>query len=481
MKTLKISFIGCLMALSVSQIMANRLWAAKNRNVPTVKVLQDNKSFYDDPRPFYSSDAFNYKKILPPEVYAQLSYDVEAMKKLWAETVGFRAPDVVNKVAPEIGPGTYSYKDKQMYPGLKALMTEYHYNRFKPGGSPFAGNFPEMKIVPTQQYYYALPIAEATKKNQTRLDEKSGLIREETFVAGLPFPRPEGKFKANQIFYNWQKRFLGWDNLYFISESRAWTKSLKEDSVLLNSGWILKLRGRAMEPHGWFDKRAQEQGEDRALSTTFTSPRDLFGNVISSIVYLDPEKYDQNMVYVNGLRRVRLMSSTDVQDSVGGADSIYVDHDGCSQKLSDTIFPSKLEMIAERELLIPSNHDGSLLMTSPAKGLEYHNLEWERRPVWVIKMTIHDKNFIYSYRNLYFDKETFLLCLAENYDQKGRLYRTFEYILTFVPDMGMPIMGATLALDHLDLHSTAGIPFCMPVPWAGRENIDLGHLFTKGK
>ena len=41
-----------------------------------------------------------YQKIMPPEVYKKVTYDVEAMKRTWAEVVGFRSPDVVGKVVP---------------------------------------------------------------------------------------------------------------------------------------------------------------------------------------------------------------------------------------------------------------------------------------------------------------------------------------------------------------------------------------------
>ncbi|MBT8339659.1 MAG: DUF1329 domain-containing protein [Desulfatitalea sp.] len=477
-------FVICIWAVTLAwAITAPTLWAAEEFSLVTVKAFQKNKAFYDDPRPLYLSDAINYKKILPPEVYAELTYDVEAMKKVWAENTGFRAPDVVGKIAPEIKPGTYSYKDKDKYPGLKALMSEYHYNRFIPGGPPFAGNFPEIKIVPTKQYYYALPIAQSTKKHmgQTQLDDKTGLIKEETYSAGYPFPKPEGRFKANQIYYNWLKRYCGWDSRYFIAETHGWTGSLREDSISINTGWILRLKGRVMKPYGFFDDRAKAEVEDRGISVSYISPRDMYGNVISQILYPEPDKWDQMMLYIGNLRRVRIMSSTDVQDSVGGADLIYLDNDGCSQKLSDTIFPSKMEMVAELEMLLPTNHTGSAYLTSPSKGVEFHNLEWERRPVYVIKMIQLDKNFVYSYRNLYLDKETLLLVFAENYDKRNRLYRTYESILTFDFDMGMPVMGCTLAMDHIDLHSVSGKGFTMPTPWVGREKVGLEYLFKKGK
>lgn len=461
---------------------AATLWAAEEFRTPTIKDLKDSKQGYDDPRPWYA-EAFSYKKILPPGVYAKLSYDAEAMKKLWAEIVGFSAPDQVYKIAPEIKPGTYSYNNKENLPGLKALMTEYHYKRFKPGARPHAGNFTEIKVVPTRQYYYALPVGEATKKylGQTKLDEKTGLIKEETYGAGYPFPRPEGKFKANEIYYNWMKRYWGWDSKYLVQDARGWTGFLREDVVGESDSWALKLNGRVMEPYGYFDKRAQAQGEHATFSFKFYGPRDMFGNIIVQTQYLDPDKFDQTMLYVNSLRRVRLMSSTDVQDSVGGGDGIYLDSDLCSQKLSLKVFPTKLELVAERELLFPNNHDGSAYISSPSKGLEYHNLEWERRPMYVIKMIQLDKNFVYGHRILYFDKETFFLRLVENYDQKGRLYRTYESIFTFIPDMGMPNYGDLLAQDHIDLHSSASHNIIMPTPWIGRDKVSLEYLFTKGK
>jgi len=472
-----ICFCAILLALGMKVSM---LGAAEEYKVITVKDLGDNKKILDDPRP-YLVEGLSYKKMLPPGVYAKLSYDVEEMKKLWAEIVGFKAPDVVGKIAPEIKPGTYSYQDKEKYPGIKALMTEDYYKRFNPGAPPFAGNFREIKVVPTRQYYRALPVAEATKKymGKTELDEKTGIIKEETYVSGFPFPRPGGNFKANQVMYNWSKRYWGWDSQYMIQDSVGWTGGHKQDNTLTADGWMLKLKGRVMEPYGCYDERAKEQGEDKVFSYKFYAPRDMFGNVISSLKYLSPDKYDQMMLYINALRRVRLMSATDVQDVVGGADTIYCDSEIFSQKLSTTVFPSKCEIIAERELLLPVTSDGSSYIDS--KELEYHNLEWERRPVYVVKMTMLDKNFVYGHRILYFDMETFMLHFIENYDQKGRLYRTSESVTAFFPEMGVFHYGDNLARDHLDTHSSFVRTFFTPYPSIDRTKVGLGHLTTKGK
>lgn len=479
MKQVKI-FVTCFLVLFLALgVMAPVLWAAGEFRI-TPQEMEGYKKFFDDPRP-YLKDL--YKKVMPPEVYSKVTYDIEEMKKLWAEAVGFRAPDEVGKIAPDIKPGTYSYKDKDKYPGLKELMIPMNYeNFFKPGGPPLAGCYPEIKVVPTRQYFWALPIGKATKENmgRTQLDGK-GFIKEETYTAGLPFPRPEGKFKANQIYYNWMKRYFGGESYTLASHGMGFTRSLKIDNDIVNTAWILRFQGRVLlEPYGWYDERAKKMGEDRGFNFYYEAPRDMFGDLIGVTKYLDPDKYDQMLLYINAIRRVRVMSATDIQDQIGGADNIYVDSDIVSQKLSEKLFPYKVELIAEREYLIPfASWDGSMYMSS--KGVEFHNIEFERRPMYVLKMTQLDKNFVYSYRILYIDKETFMLHLAENYDQKGRLYRTEEDIFDFIPEMGMFGYGVPLSYDHLDKHTTILRSLITPAPWVSRKELSLGGLVTKGK
>src|SRR5450756_210858 len=77
--------------------------------LPTLSNVDKHKAPYDDPRPYLTT--FGPKQVLLKDFYAKLSFDVDSMKSLWAELVGFKAPDIVGKVAPEIKPGKYTYKD----------------------------------------------------------------------------------------------------------------------------------------------------------------------------------------------------------------------------------------------------------------------------------------------------------------------------------------------------------------------------------
>jgi len=479
-KKTNIFVVSILVLFLTLGVMVPTLWAAEEIKITPAQLLEQKK-LVDDPRPYLESLA--YKKILPPELYAKLTFNIEEMKKLSSECVGFKAPDVVGKIAPEIKPGTYSYKDKEKYPGFKELMTPDHYKRFNPGAPPLAGNFPVIKVVPTRQYYWSIPIAEATKKysGKTKLGD-NGLLKEETWTAGYPFPKPEGKFKANQIIYNWLKKYTGHrEGFYQACTSFGFNSSLREDNFGLFEVYGMRQKGRVeFEPLGVLDERTEKQTEDFSFIVKFDAPRDMFGNVVYNIKYWDPDKFDQTMLYINALRRVRLMSTTDIQDAVGGSDTIYCDSEYFSQKLSEKIFPYKCEVIAEREYLVPIKpQDGSGYMSS--KGCEFHNYEYERRPMYVVKMTQLDRNFVYSYRILYIDKETFILRYIENYDQKGRLYRSVQDYSQFVPEMGMTIVASNLARDHIDKHSTWVRAFNTPAPWVSRHHVSMSSIIQKGK
>ena len=450
--------------------------------LPTIDQLKAQKAFYDDPRPYLS--VFGPKQVLPPHLYAKLVFDQDQMKQLWSKLVGFRAPDKVGTIAPEITPGTYHYADKENHPGLKQLMWEDLYQRFNAGGPPHGGNIPEFEVVPTRQYYFSLPIAEATRKNlgKTRLDDQGYLVPG-TWVSGYPFPAPSGKFKAQQIMYNIEKRYLSWGgNYYLLSFVHGYTRDLRRDFNGLYDVMHLRLSGRVMaDPYGWFDERAQERGEFKHFLFGFQDPRDVAGTVQSALYFVDPAKSDQLMLYIPSLRRIRKMSATDTQDPIMGQDQIYDDTEGWSQKLSPTRYPYTYEILAEREFLVPApTLDGSEYISS--KGIEFRNMKFERRPLYVIKLTQQDPNYVYGHRIFYVDQETFNFYHIENYDQKGRLYRTFDANYSFFPEMGASSWSGMLELmrDHVDKHSAVFQSYQLPAFW-DRQAISLKGIMRKAK
>ncbi len=432
---------------------------------PTIQTVEKHKKFYDDPRPYLKE--FGPKQVLPKDLYASLVYDLEEMKAGWSDAVGFRAPDEVGKIAPEIKPGKYTYKDLEKYPGFKKLMWPDLYKRIKPGAPPMAGNIPEFEIIPTRQYYWSKPIAEMTKANasKVKLDGKGYLVLD-SWTGGYPFPRPSGQFKAQQIMYNIEKRCTGFGkDMYMIARVGGFTKDMKPDFESVVETNTLQLAGRStFEPRGYLDDRARERGESWTYALAFHAPRDVAGTVVTALFYLDPDKADNLLIYLPHLRRVRKMTSSDTQDPVMGQDMIYDDAEGFFQKASAKKYPYKYEIVEEREFLVPApTVDGAEYWSS--KNAEMRNVRMERRPIYVVKLTQLDKSYVYSSRLFYIDKETFLFYHVENFDRKGRLYRTFDMNYSFFPEMGAFgwCGGLLLMRDHVDMHSSIQQPYQLPV------------------
>ena len=113
---------------------------------------------------------------------------------------------------------------------------------------------------------------------------------------------------------------------------------------------------------------------------------------------------------------------------------------------------------------------------------EFRNMKFERRPMYVVKLTQMDPNYVYGYRIFYIDKETFMYHYVENYDQKGRLYRTIDGVYGFFPEMGAYSWAGALLLmkDHIDLHSGVQQPYQLPAFWT-RRDVSLRGLVKKGK
>ena len=453
-----------------------------NTYLPSYSELHKHKAQYDDTRPYLKT--FGPKQVLPPELWEKLSYDVDEMKKAWSEVVGFKSEDLVGKIAPEIKPGKYTYETIKDYPGLKELMWPDLYNRIKPGAPPHGGTIPEFEIIPTRQFYCSLPIAQATKENmgKTKLDEE-GYPDWSTWEGGYPFPRPSGKFKAQQIMYNVEKRYLAWGlNFYILGYVHGYNKRLARDFNGSYDVTHLRLAGRVLaEPFGWFDNRAQEREEFKTFVMGFSSPRDVAGAAQSALYYLDINTMDQLMMYLPSLRRIRKMSATDSQDPIMGQDQIYDDNEGWMQKLSPTRYPYTFEVIDEREYLLPAaTVDGSQYISSD--NLEFRNMKFERRPIYVVKLTQQDSNYVYGHRIFLIDMETFNFYQNEYYDQKGRLYRSWFGNYGWHEEMGMFSWCGLINLmrDHIDLHSGVQQPYQLPAFW-NRDDVNLKGLVKRGK
>ena len=444
--------------------------------VPNFLVFNKAKAKYNDPRAYIAS--FPLSKTVPGKVLNAFRGDVGEMEKLWAQAVGFRSPDVVGKISPDIKPGKYSYQDLTKSSELKALFWPEMAARIRPGGLPYAGNIPQFEVVPTRQRYWSTPIAKATLENEgkTQLDQ-AGYIKAETWKSGYPFPKPSGRFKAQQIVYNFRHNYSNWEQNYALTiKTMGFNRSLKLDMDMDVYYNVMRLAGRTVaEPHNFLDRRAADKREFGSAMIDIRSPRDLAGVVQTTLSYQDPDVVDQSLIFLPSLRRTRKMSATDTQDPIMGQDLVYDDANGFSQKISPSRYPMDFKVTEEREYLVPVSTDLTEYVTSDM--FELRNVKFERRPMYVIVATEKDPNYVYSKRVLYIDKETFQLYFAEMYDQKGRLYRTTMYPYYFYPEYGMLVYAYSNLRDHIDFHSNVQYQFSMPAFWS-RSDMSLKILYN---
>jgi len=457
-------------------------WTAQPYEV-SIRDILDVKAALDDPTPFYTECEY-FRKFIPPKIWDQITVDQEASRAAWEKAVGFRARDVVGQIASEIKPGKYTLADKEKFP-FKELMTPYHYQRFnQPGrdGLPkHIGYFTDFEVIETQQIWHAEAVANATIEHmgKTQLDE-DGYILYKTHVAGYAFPRPSGKHKAMQVLYNLHTGGAGPESGMNYDITIGVNSRGKIDHQGTASYLWLLTQGRVMYPPlGWFDKRAEKEGEALITLYTVLSPRDLYGNVYFELVYQNPLKDPNILVYVNFLRRIRQVSATDTQDQAVGQDLAFDDTGFLSQSLRPDRYPYEVSVIDEREFLMPAyTFDGASYLDS-RDGWKWKGLRFERRPMWVVEMKQLDRNYIYSKRVLYFDKETLVPQLEEMYDQKGRYYRHLDVEWGVVAPLGYLNAIHVNNCDWIDTHCTWTFSPTYPALWLGRKDLSLRNMLRQ--
>jgi len=469
-------------SLLCAMLVASTAWAVRPYHAP-IKDVTAVKGIIDDPAPFYTDSQY-YKIFIPDEVWGKITFDPEESRAAWEKAVGLRAKDNVGQIAPEIKPGKYTLSDKEKYP-FKELMTPYHYNRFNAPGTEglpkHIGYFTDFEVIETQQLWHGLPVGKATLENmgKTQQDDQ-GYIKYKTYVSGYPFPRPSGKHKGWQIIQNWNWRPSEPES----AANYDLTIGVNARGAIDHHGtahffWV-HLRGRVMyPPYGWFDERAQKQEESLVIIYTIFSPRDLFGNVYHQVRFDDPKKDLNFLAYVNFLRRIRKLSSTDRQDQAVGQDICFDDASMFAQPLRPDRYPYEISVIEEREFLVPAyTFEGSDYFDSK-DGWKWKGLKFERRPMWVLEMNQLDKNYIYSKRVFYFDKETLLPHLHLMYDQKGRLYRMNDVLWGMVEPMGYFNSFHVNNCDFIDEHCTMTFAPSYPALWLERKDLSLRSMMKQ--
>ena len=405
----------------------------------------------------------------------------------WANMVGFKAPDVVGKVAPEIKSGmVIDSSNYTQFPGLKELLPKSLYDRLDPMSyAPLA----PIRVAKTDQYHLSRGFMEKSLLSAKTCKIAADGISLEGYQGGFPFIKPKNGIELIQLADN---VYLGDSfamrpmRLRLYNSKNRPEREIRQNLNVLRYKGCTDWRGKDIEPN--------PQNIMYVVSGTFIYPRDLSGTAYVRKRYLDAGASDEFLLYIPSMRRIRRLSGRDTQDPLFGSDLTWDDYNIFWQKLSNTDFPNEYKIIKKTEMLLPTFIDYNWPDDRASAGYKDYRIDetgdqiylhygsWQRRPVTILEVKSKDTAYLYSRRVIVFDNETGLQLQTDLYDQKGRLWRSWvrDYNLS---QKGQGIMENLIDIvDHINRHRT--IPDFKGhrnPKWMDTEYADVRFLSKKAK
>jgi len=366
----------------------------------------------------------------------------------WEEFLGYNAVDIVakDKTAPNIKPGLVITPENvdQYESELRELLPygfDYNVDRLKQTGY----NTPlEMVIVPTHHAYQDRGYLEATKKyaKNCKLDDKGNL---QGWVAGIPFPHPTS---GVEMAHNYDRLTIMADNL----NSSPCEFGLHGSNGKRERVEKIELHWRNYQGRIKVDPFPNIPGKEDVLekgSIVALYPYDLRGFAAVRTRFKADDVEDSFVTYIPSMRRIRRLAGSNTQDPLVGSDLTWEDWKGWWSKMSqhDTTY----EVIDEVVMLCPSFNPLPVQFKDKYGGWN-HRYQWERRPVWVLKFTYNDPNYIYKHRIWALDKEGFHPRMLIYNDAKGRFWKYFNIHWRFNPDEGETDYWGGTMVDVINKH-----------------------------
>jgi hypothetical protein len=291
----------------------------------------------------------------------------------------------------------------------------------------------EMKIIPYAETPEPPAYRAATEKysSQVRL-RPNGVLDENTYVAGRPFPiiDPNDPQAGVKILYNFERGHYFTDDLAArlfdaetgsIVRSRSGSQEYRiERHFVLDNLRVLKFIGRTeTEPLPRF-----EPNKDRVLAKAgqypVIEPFDLKGVGGISYRYLDPLRHDDTWLYLPSLRRVRRLSTAQRSDALFGQDVDVDSYGGYAGQIP--WFSWKL--LGAKPMLASGRGDDLPGVPCRANGGVTFCTNWDLRPkVWIVEGTPKLAGYAYSKRVVFVDAETGFIVYTDLYDPGGELWK----------------------------------------------------------
>jgi len=410
------------------------------------------------------------------------SPDAVELGRQWEAFLGYNAVDMAARdtKAPGIKPGLvitpeniakYEKELRELFP----YGFDWEVDRLC-GKGVFAGYnyFPlEMVIVPTTHAWNDRGFLDATKKysSSCSIDARGNLSG---WVAGIPFPHPQN---AVQIVHNYDRLTVMADNLNSMPMSIGLygSSGRRERVEKIELHWNNYAGRIKLDPvpslPGFGD--IYEKGSIFALY-----PYDLKGYAAVRTRYRDSEAEDSFVCYLPSQRRIRRLAGSNTQDPLVGSDLTWEDWKGYWSKIA--AHPAEYELLGEAVVLCPSFNPRPIKYSDKYGGV-CQRYWWERRPVWVVRITYKEPSYIYSSRIWYVDKETFAMQQEMLYDRTGRLWKLWDWCWRWNPRKGELNYWNPWMADVVHKHtSVIDHHILLNMPYLSEDLFTLRYLIEKG-
>jgi hypothetical protein len=281
-----------------------------------------------------------------------------------------------------------------------------------------------MDVYPTHRVCQLPAFAEEnTKKNLTAAKmDASGEMVQTAILPGIPFPQPKTGAEA---IWNHQLRYRGvgvdWPSVPTAASPRPGS-----------TDWIVTTGPQTMFfPWGKQGQSTPDQVDQLSYAIHFgyNTPSAMAGQGVMQRDYFT--KPSETFYYFPGQRRVRRMPAYTYDAPQIGFENQYTVDEGWLFNGAVDRFSWKL--IGKREMLIPYNDFAMYDFNSKfedvvkAEGIDPAHRRYELHRVWVVEATVKSSvRHVASKKVMYFDEDSWLALVGEDYDAQGKLWKVRE-------------------------------------------------------
>lgn len=308
-------------------------------------------------------------------------------------------------------------------------------------------NYPatfRMRVYPTRRSA-AVPdhVAKATRANATAVELKPGGNGFTGTAHGFPFPLPAS---GQELIWNHMAR-------YRTSGFRGFTNS----AATTSSGAYVIERAylEAVIQYGNPDQSAAAWDNELAMILRkVVAPANKAGDTVLLHVPMDRAADDiQIWSYNPGTRKVRRIAEVGYDNP---AQDGLITHDQVDM-FNGPLDRYNFKLIGKKAVLVPYN-SYALHSTEVKYADILHKghinpdlVRYELHRMWVLEATLKDAvSHVYSKRVMYLDEDSWLILLADMYDQRGEFWRTSMAFALQYPQIPLPDNSLQA---HFDLQS----------------------------